>query len=200
MYIQDFKALSVRCIENFTGLREFLADPTVKALGWPDDVVEQLLYDHARNGALQMDYGHIDLNDLTWSRELVPTGEFLSMPTGPSDHDAIEQWAALHEYSVSNRERLSHMTGNSRHAGIRAKWEEEGTWLRAPIVLDARVIGTARTGLQLVEGRTRVGVLRGRHRDGLPVAVEHWTWIGRRRSAAETRPFRPHQGAGLLRS
>ena len=37
---------------------------------------------------------------------------------------------------------------------------------------------------QLVEGRTRVGVLRGRHADGLHVADTHLAWVGRRRLMA----------------
>lgn len=185
VHIQDFEALSVRCIENVPGLPAFLDDPGVQALRWPDDVIEQLLFDHAANGAFQVDYGHINLNSVIWSRELVPTYQFLTMPTGPSDHDAIECWAELHDYAVTNREKASRMTENSPHAGIREKWENEGTWLRAPIVLHARVIDPAQSGLQLVEGRTRVGVLRGRHRAGLRVADEHWAWIGRRHSPSD---------------
>jgi hypothetical protein len=34
-------------------------------------------------------------------------------------------------------------------------------------------------GLQVVEGRTRVGVLKGRHRKAYRVAALHLAWVGR---------------------
>lgn len=178
MYIQDFEHLPSRNDE----LACFLTDPQVKALEWPDEVVEQWLYDHAPHGPFQRDYGHINLNNIVWSKELVPTREFLTIPTGPSEEEAIESWATIHEHAVMAREDNARHNENSPHAGIREKWELEGTWLRPPVVLEGQMVNASYSGLILVEGRTRVGVLRGRHRDCLKVADEHWTWVGRPRS------------------
>jgi hypothetical protein len=57
-------------------------------------------------------------------------------------------------------------------------WEAHGTWLRPPILLARRLLDPADTGLQVLEGRTRVGVLRGRLREGLYVASHHHAWVG----------------------
>lgn len=129
--------MSVRCVENFTGFSAFLDDAGVQALRWPDDVIEQLLFDHAANGAFQVDYGHINLNSVIWSRELVPIYQFLTMPTGSSDGDAIECWAEVHDYAVTNREKASRMAENSptpvsgRRGRTRARdCERPSSWTR----------------------------------------------------------------------
>ncbi|MFF8281059.1 hypothetical protein ACF05T_34260 [Streptomyces lateritius] len=58
-------------------------------------------------------------------------------------------------------------------------WEEHGTWLRPPLLIDRRLLAPADSGLQVLEGRTRVGVLRGRLREQLGVAPAHQAWVGR---------------------
>lgn len=46
-YLSDFSALAQRCREFGGGLPEFLNTDPVKSLAWPDDVIEQWLYDHS---------------------------------------------------------------------------------------------------------------------------------------------------------
>lgn len=53
-------------------------------------------------------------------------------------------------------------------------WEENGTWLRPPILIVRRLLDLLDSGLQVVEGRARVGVLR----EGLHVASHHQAWVG----------------------
>ncbi|WP_244173868.1 hypothetical protein [Streptomyces recifensis] len=55
-------------------------------------------------------------------------------------------------------------------------WEEHGTWLRPPLLIDRRFLDPSSSGLQVVEGRTRVGVLRGRVRERRHVAPDHQAW------------------------
>lgn len=161
-------------------LQEFLAHPLVMQLGWPDDVVEQWLFDHASHPAFHIDYGHIDLETLDWTLERLETPLLLDVPTGDSEVGAIEGWAKVHEHAVRTRE----TSGSPLYRGIQEKWDEEGTWLRPPLLIEQSLIGNGGGGLQLVEGRTRVGVLRGRHADGLRVADTHLTWMGRFRMSA----------------
>jgi hypothetical protein len=171
MRLRDLSRLAVssrECAEEFAGFR---ANALVQSLNWPDDVVEQLLYDHADNVGFLRDYGHIDLSRVTWGAELVPVAEFCDMPTGASDGDCIEEYAADPEYWVSLRTK-------GIHAGVPQMWEERGTWKRPPILIDRALLDQPGTGLQVVEGRTRVGVLRGRHRKGLLVAEHHLAWVG----------------------
>ncbi|MFD4756414.1 hypothetical protein [Streptomyces sp. NPDC058426] len=152
----------------------FRADPAMASLQWPDDVLEQFLYDHGDNTPFVTDYGSIDLHDLTWRLETIPAVDFHGMPTGASDTGCIEEYAEnpVHWVKVRPQE-------------IGRHWEEHGTWLRPPLLIDRRLLAPSGNGLQVLEGRTRVGVLRGRLREGLHVALHHQAWVGR---ASETLP------------
>ncbi|MBD0675672.1 hypothetical protein [Streptomyces sp. CBMA156] len=155
-------------------LSEFCADPLIAALRWPEDVVEQWLYDHGDNGAFQRDYGHVDLARIAWSLEPVTATELCGMPTGASDDGCIDYYAENPDYWAAAR-------SSGAHEGVARCWAEQGTWTRPPVLLDRALVypeGTG-TGLQVVEGRTRVGVLRGRSRQGSLVAAQHQAWVGR---------------------
>ncbi|MER7050279.1 hypothetical protein [Streptomyces jumonjinensis] len=146
---------------------DFRADPALESLQWPDDVLEQFLFDHGDNAAFVYDYGGLDLRDITWRLETIPTADFHGIPTGASDAGCIESFAdnPVHWISV-------------RPPEIGRRWEDHGTWLRPPILIDRRLLDPSDTGLQVVEGRTRVGVLLGRLREELYVASHHEAWVG----------------------
>ncbi|MGP8896689.1 hypothetical protein, partial [Enterobacter asburiae] len=74
--------------------------PLIMQLGWPNDVVEQWLFDHAAHLAFHIDYGHIDLETLDWTLERLETPLLLDVPTGDSEVGAIEGWAKVHEHAV----------------------------------------------------------------------------------------------------
>ncbi|MFB7375858.1 hypothetical protein ACFC6U_03020 [Kitasatospora purpeofusca] len=171
MKLGDFAGLMVRRRAGL-GLVEFCADPLIAPLGWPDDVVEQWLFDHGDNGSFLRDYGHIDLSGIVWSLEVVPAAELSRMPTGASEHDCIDYYAAAPDHWIAVRH-------SGIHEGVARHWAELGTWKRPPILLDRGLVDPTGTGLQVVEGRTRVGVLRGRLRQGSPVAAQHQAWVGR---------------------
>ncbi|MFF5393352.1 hypothetical protein ACFY5H_34470 [Streptomyces sp. NPDC013012] len=146
----------------------FRVDPAVALLRWPDDALEQFLYDHGDNAAFVDDYGSIDLREITWRLETIPAAAFHGMPTGASDAGCIEEFAENPVYWVGRR---------PREVGLH--WEEHGPWLRPPILIDRHFLDPSDNGLQVVEGRTRVGVLRGRVREGLHVAPHHQAWVAR---------------------
>ncbi|MCZ4607704.1 hypothetical protein O3S80_28875 [Streptomyces sp. Lzd4kr] len=150
------------------GYERFRVDPALASLQWPDDVLEQFLFDHGDNGAFVYDYGGIDLCDITWRLETIPAADFHTMPTGVSDAGCIERYAEnpVHWVTIRSPEVGSH-------------WEEYGTWLRPPLLLDRRFLALSDSGLQVLEGRTRVGVLRGRLREAQCVADNHQAWVGR---------------------
>ena len=170
--LADLSDLSVACREGSTGFKGFRQDPLVSSLGWPDDVVEQFLYDHAANGAFLVDYRDLDLSRMTWSVEVIPVGELLVMPTGASDGNCMEEYAADPDHWVRVRNR-------GVHVGVAECWETRGTWKRRPILIERSLLDPPGSGLQVVEGRTRVGVLRGRHRQRSLVAEQHQAWVGR---------------------
>ena len=108
----------------------------------------------------------------------MPTATFLTMKTGDSEHGLLDHFASMHEHSV----RVRDQSGSHVHAGVQRWWDERGTWKRPPLLLDRGLLLPNGTGLQVVEGRTRVEVLHGRHRDGLSVATEHVAWIATKRT------------------
>lgn len=62
---------------------------------------------------------------------------------------------------------------------VMLSWDVHGTWKRWPIILDRGLLASKKPGLQLVEGRARVGILRGRSQHGDFVADRHLAWVGR---------------------
>lgn len=168
MKLNDLGPLMARRQDGGLSFDRFRSDPALAALHWPDDVLEQFLFEHGDNGAFVHDYGTIDLRHITWQLETIPAADFHTMPTGKTDAGCIESYAAhpVHWVAVRPPE-------ISRH------WEEHGTWLRPPLLIDRRLLDPADNGLQVLEGRTRVGVLRGRVREKLRVALNHHAWVGR---------------------
>lgn len=175
MYLSDFTELAQRCREYGGGrLAEFLDADPVKELRWPDDVIEQWLYDHSGWGPFLTDYEHLNLSTIAWIDEMVPAEDFLTMPTGPSDGDAIEGYAENPDHWVDSR----------RHLGVPQHWDAHGTWIRRPLLIERALLRPPASGLQVIEGRTRVGVLRGFLTRGRQVAGIHSAWVAR--SAAST--------------
>lgn len=173
----DFAALSQQCREpGGSGLEGFIRDERVGVLGWPDDVVEQWLYDFGGWSRFHADYGHLDLTTIEWGDDLVDAEQFLTMPTGPSDVDLIDENAA----------NAAHWSEARRHLGVPQHWESHGTWIRRPILVERSLLYSEGAGLQVIEGRTRVGVLRGFMRQGRKVAATHAAWVGRRRLTVES--------------
>ena len=175
MHLSELSQSARLCRESECGLVKFMQVPEVLRLRWPEDVVEQWLYDFADHGPFLRDYGDVDLEQLSWQVEALDVDDFMTMPTGPSEADAIEGFAKDPDHWVAQR-------SNGVHVGVRLAWDVHGTWKRWPIVVDREVLNPGGIGLQLIEGRTRVGVLRGRHRRGRLVAQMHLAWVGRRRT------------------
>lgn len=168
MKLNDLGPLMVRRRDGGLSFDRFRADPALAALPWPDDVLRDFLFDHGDNGHFVDDYGDVDLCDITWQLETIPAVDFPTMPTGESDAGCIESYAADPVYWVK-----------VRRPEVGRHWEEHGTWLRPPLLIDRRLLDPAAGGLQVLEGRTRVGVLRGRLREQLRVASDHQAWVGR---------------------
>ncbi|MFJ9893451.1 hypothetical protein ACIQPR_08965 [Streptomyces sp. NPDC091280] len=173
MKLADLSSLMARREDGGLSFDRFRVDPVLALLQWPDDVLEQFLFDHGDNGAFVRDYGGIDLRKITWRLETIPVADFNEMPTGESDAGCIEGFAEdpVHWVEI-------------RPPEVGRHWEEHGTWMRPPILIDRRLLVVSDSGLQVLEGRTRVGVLRGRLRDGLHVATRHRAWVGHAHTAS----------------
>jgi hypothetical protein len=170
--LSDLSDLAVSCRETSMHFEGFRQNALISSLGWPDDVLEQFLYDHADKIGFLRDYGNLDLSKIKWDVEVIPVEELIEMPTGASDGDCIDEFATNPDHWVRIRNR-------GPHIGVAQCWETHGTWKRWPILIDRGLLDSPESGLQVVEGRTRVGVLRGRHRQGTLVAERHLAWVGR---------------------
>lgn len=177
MQLSDISESARLCREIECGLLKFMRIPQVQSLGWPADVLEQWLYDFADHEPFLQDYADVLLEQISWQVEAIAVDDFMTMPTGPSEANAIKQFAKDPEHWVALRNHGVHM-------GVQLTWDVHGTWKRWPLVIDRQLWKSGGSGLQLIEGRTRVGVLRGRHRRGMLVAPTHLAWVGRRRSEA----------------
>jgi len=173
-YLGDFTNLAEACREGGGGLSAFLRLDSVIDLGWPDDVVEQWLYDHSGHGRFLNDYGDIDLSRVRWTVEVVPATDLALVPTGASESSAIDDWAKQHVRNIELRNNGIHMG-----VGVGLCWDVHGTWRRWPLLIDRELLDPAAPGLQVIEGRTRVGTLKGRLRDGDFVADRHLVWVAR---------------------
>lgn len=172
MYLADFTAIAEACRESGGGFAAFQKADGVLDLGWPADVAEQWLYDHSDKGPFLQDYGDVDLSQIHWDLEAVPATDIAAMPTGPSDREVIDEFSANPDHWISVR-------NSGIHVGVAEMWELHGTWKRWPVLIDRRLLEPPGAGLQVVEGRTRVGILKGRLRQGAFVAEQHLAWVGR---------------------
>lgn len=140
MYLSDFKCLAKEARGSICGFAHFRSHSSSIALGWPDEVLEQWIYDYADKASFLHDYGNLDLSRIRWDVEVLRLDELLTLPTGPSDAGCIEEFAADPDHWVRVR------TGGV-HMGISQCWEIHGTWKRWPILLDRELLDPAAKGL-----------------------------------------------------
>lgn len=68
MKLSELGPLMARRRDSGLSFGRFRADPEPASLEWPDDVLEQFLFDHGDNAHFVYDYGNIDLRDLARTR------------------------------------------------------------------------------------------------------------------------------------
>lgn len=129
----------------------FADDHRVRALGWPDPVVEQFLFDHGAKHEFLDQYGHLELEDLTWTVEALPASVLVDATCA----EDFKRW--FDECTLHFRFRIS-----TRPAPEQQRWAEQGSWMTPPLVMDRAWLGKESPGLHVVEGHTRIGILRGR--------------------------------------
>ncbi len=172
MYLADFTDLSRSWREQASGFCGFRTSDAARTLAWPDDVLEQWLYDHSGHDPFLRDYGKVDLSCIRWNVEVITTDLFSTLETGPSEAGTVDYYAENPEYWIDQRQW-------GKDHWVRLMWEVHGTWKRWPLLIERSVLDPTLSGLQVVEGRTRVGILRGRQREGSFHAPQHLAWVGR---------------------
>lgn len=146
----------------------FRSAPEVAMIGWPDDVAEQFLFDHGRKTSFIQMYGHLDLSGITWEVQSVSLADLLAVTS--ATHLAHVEQVRLDP---------DHWIGNWRASRRDLGWSTIGTWRRRPVFLVGKLLEPPRAGLHLVEGHTRLGILRGLADQGrLNTGSRHEIWLG----------------------
>jgi hypothetical protein len=143
-------------------------------LPMPEDVLEQLVFDHGTNHVFQQQYGHLELHALHWECRPTPAEEILACSVYPQFAEWVE--------TAAGRTRLVPREGWNDvilPPGAAKFWADHGTWMRAPIMFKGDLVVSDHP-LHLVEGHTRLGALRGLVESGvLSGSSKHLIWIGK---------------------
>lgn len=139
----------------------------------PLEVVKQVYQDHGRNGEHQKEYGELDIGSLAWEKKRITAADiqpcfmlsrFSEWPYRVSQR--LDQFEKMGWRCIDVRENVW------RH------WEEHQTWVMEPVFVHRGLVGTEE-GMHLVEGHTRVGVLRGLlSRSLISASSFHGVWYG----------------------
>ncbi|MEO8313235.1 MAG: hypothetical protein ABI645_00440 [Pseudomonadota bacterium] len=137
----------------------------------PRSVIEQVFSDHGRKSEFQQRYGQLDLSKIDWVlAELTASGV-----AGATVDPGFASWT----HNVERRLEGFSVDGWACidvRPDIVAQWAAHKTWKTPPVLLD----GFTFAGLHLMEGHTRIGVLRGALSvAAIDAASVHAAWIGR---------------------
>ncbi|MDH2178240.1 hypothetical protein [Stenotrophomonas sp. GD03654] len=140
----------------------------------PEDILIQVYADHGRNCAFQKQYGHLDISRIEWQLDRVPAEEIVVCTVWRDFQDWFDSVAARVNAFATHGWKCVDV-----RADVRLSWECERTWIRPPILLGG-VLAPYAPRLHLVEGHTRIGLLRGLIAAGVLSGMsEHLVWIGR---------------------
>lgn len=140
----------------------------------PLEVVQQVFIEHGRNPDFQKQYGHIDLELLTW-KKVAMTGDELR---SSSHFERFDSW-----FKSCNVRALSVAKKGWKYIDSRQNvvehWEKHQTWLLPPVLIAGSLV-CRDSALHLVEGHTRLGLLTGLiEADVIDETRCHEVWVGR---------------------
>jgi hypothetical protein len=138
-------------------------------LNAPFDVFEQLFHDRHGDAAFAADLVAVDWSRLVWSEELF-TGVRLRQVAAPRGY----------EYAIDEaRARTARYGLKDERPEVVASWQQESTWVRAPVIIDGGVLSNLHHD-ELRVGFTRVGDLLGLlDRGEVKETATHRVWVGR---------------------
>jgi hypothetical protein len=135
--------------------------------------VRDVYSDHGRKEAFQAQYGTLDIGGMSWEHVLLPASEIV----GCSIHDGFTGWTSNVAHRVARFGEMGWRCIDVRPYVV-DHWSQFQTWIDPPILLDASLVGRP-SGLHLVEGHTRIGILSGLiSYDVLRLDSQHSIWRG----------------------
>jgi hypothetical protein len=149
--------------------------------------VREVYSDHGRKDQFQAQYGPITISEITWAKVSVSASEIIEC--------SIYHWFSNWTNNVARRPESFSKAGwhcIDVRPNIVDYWSKFRTWVEPPVVLDARLLGRPH-GLHLMEGHTRIGILKGLISHGvLQSDSQHYIWLGatNKRGGSPAKPKR----------
>jgi len=139
----------------------------------PDDVLTQVVIDHGTKPEFQRQYADLDFDAIRWELRYFTASKLVTAST----YEQFAEW-------VDTVSRRTHAVRNYDWNSIDVRnevvenWRVNHTWLRPPVFLEADLLGRD-PGVHLMEGHTRLGILRGLVAGGIirPSSL-HMAWLG----------------------
>ena len=115
-------------------------------VNWPEPVVRDVLFDHGEERHMLLGYGHLDLRAVSWSLEYRSAADLVCATS--FFNDFVDEVADHPHFKI-----------NQYRQTLPSPWEE--TWQVPPYFMQGSLLSPPQHGLHLIEGHTRLGILRG---------------------------------------
>jgi hypothetical protein len=134
-------------------------------LDWPPGVVDQLLFDHGAKDEFLEQYRHLNLLRLRWELRSVRASELILCTSHKEFSDRVRSVAEHPHWTLEQYEK-----------GYGRVWDH--SWMVPPLLLEGWLREPPQNELHLVEGHTRIGVLKGLVQLGeVPADSEHDAFV-----------------------
>jgi hypothetical protein len=154
--------------------RDVLEDELRRRLpGTPIEVIRDVYIDHGQKPEFQEQYGPLEIDRICWHETQV-SGRLLARC---SYYEGFTAHVTLLETSAREpAEEIWHwLTDDQKRADY---WRMHQTWITPPFFLRGSMLGK-QSAFHLVEGHTRMRVLRGAHAQGvISPDKQHTVWLG----------------------
>jgi len=139
----------------------------------PEPVAAQFFVDHGRDGEFQALYGDLDLEFIRWQLVSLPASALCEASFNP----LYKAWLNTVERRADSHAERGWPCIDLRPVVVQ-HWAQFRTWRTPPVVLSGPLLNS-NVELHLVEGHTRLGLLRGLVRAGV-IGREsvHEVWLG----------------------
>ena len=123
----------------------------------PIDVITQVYSDHGLNGYFQYLYGNIEIDRLQW-KEMSVEGRLIIKCSVNNE---------FIDYLLMTASKVDKNTFNDLDGVLCGRYKEQGSWIKThswilpPVFIDPKIINITNKELHLVEGHTRIGLLKG---------------------------------------
>ncbi|AVI63295.1 hypothetical protein MOY_00350 [Halomonas sp. GFAJ-1] len=140
----------------------------------PLKVIEQVYCHHGRKDEFQRQYGELNLSAIAWTSITLPASEIIKATI----YEGFMRWFRNVESRTLEFAERGWQCIDKRKDVI-SHWSRYQTWSRPPVFIQGLTPGVI-GGLHLMEGHTRVGLLRGLVKDGvLSPLSRHKVFVGR---------------------